>query len=61
MWKHRVRIGIKEGKRFVIDENKISEIVKNVIANMDMECKPKRKQLGVFNTMEEGIAACNKA
>ncbi len=45
----------------MIDEEKVSELVKQVIANMNLECQPKRKQLGVFDTMEEAIAACNKA
>ncbi len=45
----------------MIDENKISEIVKKVIMDMNIEDKPKRKQLGVFDTMEEAIDACNKA
>ncbi len=48
----------------MIDEKQVSEIVKNVLSGMDLsslEDKPKRKQLGVFDTMEEAIAACNKA
>ena len=45
----------------MIDEKQISDIVKKVIADMDIEEKPKRKQLGVFDTMEEAIDACNKA
>ncbi len=48
----------------MIDEKQVSEIVKNVLSGMDLsslEEKPKRKQLGVFDTMEEAIAACNKA
>lgn len=43
----------------MIDEKQISEIVKKVITNMDS--KPKRKQLGVFEKMEDAIEACNKA
>ena len=48
----------------MVDEKQVSEIVKNVIAGMDISSfdnKPARKQLGVFDTMEEAIAACNKA
>jgi propionaldehyde dehydrogenase len=47
----------------VVDEAKVSQIVKNVLAGMDLSAyeAPKRKQLGVFDTMEEAIAACNKA
>lgn len=47
----------------MIDEQRVSEIVKNVLAGMDLSAfeKPARKQLGVFDTMEEAIAACNKA
>ncbi len=46
----------------MIDEKQIGEIVKNVIANMDLGAQqPQRKQLGVFDTMEEAIAAVNKA
>ena len=47
----------------MVDEKQVSEIVKNVIAGMDISSfdnKPARKQLGVFDTMEEAIAACNK-
>ena len=45
----------------MVDEKQVSEIVKNVIAGMDISSfdnKPARKQLGVFDTMEEAIAAC---
>ena len=48
----------------MVDEKQVSEIVKNVIAGMDISSfdnKPARKQLGVFDTMEEAIAACYKA
>ncbi len=45
----------------MIDEKQISEIVKKVMSDMNIEDKPKRKQLGVFDTMEEAIDACNKA
>ena len=47
----------------MIDEKKVSEIVKSVLSGMDLSGveQPKRKQLGVFDTMEEAIAACNKA
>ena len=43
----------------MVDEKQVSEIVKNVIAGMDISSfdnKPARKQLGVFDTMEEAIA-----
>ena len=42
----------------MVDEKQVSEIVKNVIAGMDISSfdnKPARKQLGVFDTMEEAI------
>ena len=45
----------------MIDETQISNIVKKVLSDMNIEDKPKRKQLGVFDTMEEAIEACNKA
>lgn len=45
----------------MIDEKQISSIVKKVLSDMNIEEKPKRKQLGVFDTMEEAIEACNKA
>jgi len=47
----------------MIDEKMVSDIVKNVLGTMDLSAfdKPKKKQLGVFDTMEEAIAACNKA
>ena len=48
----------------MIDEKQVNEIVKNVLAGMDLSSydnTPKRKQIGVFDTMEEAIAACNKA
>ncbi len=48
----------------MVDEKKVSEIVKNVLSGMDLssyEIKPERKQLGVFYTKEESISACKKA
>lgn len=45
----------------MIDEKQISEIVKKVMNDMGQVTTPKRKQLGVFDTMEEAISACNKA
>lgn len=47
----------------MIDEKKVSDIVKSVLSGMDLSAyeQPKRKQIGVFDTMEEAIAACNKA
>lgn len=47
----------------MIDEKKVSEIVKNVLSGMNLTSfeQPKRRQIGVFDTMEEAIAACNKA
>lgn len=47
----------------MIDEKKVSEIVKSVLSGMDLSAyeQPKRRQIGVFDTMEEAIAACNKA
>ena len=45
----------------MIDEKQISEIVKKVVADMNGGSKPLKKQLGVFDTMEEAIDACNKA
>lgn len=45
----------------MIDEKQISEIVRQVVSNMDIDAKPAKKQLGVFDTMEEAIDACNKA
>ena len=41
-----------------INENEISEIVKNVLAEMNVKT---RKQLGDFDTMEEALAEVNKA
>jgi len=41
-----------------ISENEISEIVKNVLAEINVQ---NRKQLGVFDTMEEALAEVNKA
>ncbi len=43
-----------------IDEKQLEQIVRNVLSGMDKE-EPKRKQLGVFDTMEEAIEAVNKA
>lgn len=45
----------------MIDEKQISEIVRKVMTDMGADVAPKRKQLGVFDTMEEAIEACNKA
>ena len=47
----------------MVDEKQVSEIVKNVLAGMDLSAfdTPARTQIGVFDTMEEAIAACNKA
>ena len=45
----------------MIDEKQISEIVKRVMNDMNISQTPKRKQIGVFDTMEEAIEACNKA
>ena len=45
----------------MIDETKISEIVKKVVSEMNVSSAPKRKQLGVFEKMEDAIDACNKA
>ena len=44
----------------MIDEKMVSDIVKNVLGTMDLSAfdKPKKKQLGVFDTMEEAIAIC---
>lgn len=41
-----------------INENEISQIVKSVLAEMNVQ---KRKQIGVFDTMEEALAEVNKA
>lgn len=48
----------------MVDEKMVSDIVKNVLSTMDLsglEAKPQKKQIGVFDTIEEAIAACNKA
>ncbi|MDY3928751.1 MAG: aldehyde dehydrogenase family protein [Clostridia bacterium] len=45
----------------MIDEKQISDIVRKVVSDMKLEEKPTRKQIGVFDTMEEAIEACNKA
>lgn len=49
----------------MIDEKQINEIVKSVISGLNVEKSAapasNRKQIGVFDTMEEAIAACNKA
>lgn len=45
----------------MIDEKQISDIVRKVVSDMKLEEKPARKQIGVFDTMEEAIEACNKA
>lgn len=47
----------------MVDEKQVSEIVKNVIAGMDISSfdnKPARKQLGVFDTMEEAMQLVTK-
>jgi len=49
-------------EKSMIDEAKVSRIVHDVLSGMDLSnIKPPKKQLGVFDTMEEAIAACNKA
>ena len=47
----------------MVDEQKVSRIVRDVLSKMDMSSitKPARKQLGVFDSMEEALAAVNKA
>lgn len=46
----------------MINEQQISEIVKNVIQKMDINSiKSEKKQLGVFDTVQEAISACGKA
>ncbi len=47
----------------MIDEQKVSRIVRDVMSKMDLSAigKPARKQLGVFDTMEEALEAVNKA
>ena len=45
----------------MIDEKKIGEIVRQVMADMNIDNAPKRKQLGVFDKMEDAIEAVNKA
>ncbi|MBR3791252.1 MAG: aldehyde dehydrogenase EutE [Clostridia bacterium] len=45
----------------MIDEKQISEIVKKVITDMGADQAPKRKQVGVFESMDDAIEACNKA
>ena len=45
----------------MIDEKQISEIVKKVMKDIGADTAPQRKQIGVFDTMEEAIEACNKA
>lgn len=46
-----------------MDEKMIEQMVKDVLAKMKAEPKQtsERHQIGVFDTMEEAIAACNKA
>lgn len=46
-----------------MDEKMIEQMVKDVLAEMKAEPKQtsERHQIGVFDTMEEAIAACNKA
>lgn len=43
-----------------IDEKQLEQIVRNVLSGMEQE-QPKRRQLGVFDTMEEALEAVNKA
>ena len=43
-----------------IDEKQLEQIVRNVLSGMEKE-EPKRRQLGVFDTMEEAIEAVIKA
>ncbi len=43
-----------------IDEKQLEQIVRNVLSGMEKE-EPKRRQLGVFDTMEEALEAVNKA
>lgn len=48
----------------MIDENKVSRLVEEVLSEMnlsDSKIPLSRKQLGVFDTMEEALAAVNKA
>lgn len=46
----------------MLSEQQISEIVKSVIEKMDINpIKSEKKQLGVFDTIEEAISACGKA
>ena len=48
----------------MIDENKVSQLVKDVLSEMnlsDVKLPTPRKQLGVFDTMEEALDAVNKA
>ena len=44
-----------------INEKEISEIVRGVLSEMGAAKQSPRKQLGVFDTMEEAIAAVDKA
>ena len=44
-----------------INENEISEIVKSVLSEMGGTNPATKKQLGVFDTMEEALAEVNKA
>ncbi|MDO4617986.1 MAG: aldehyde dehydrogenase EutE [Clostridia bacterium] len=43
-----------------IDEKQLEQIVKNVLSKMEDDT-PKKRQLGVFDTMEEALEAVNKA
>ena len=48
----------------MVDEQKISQLVRETLAGMDLsgiDIKKPRHQLGVFDTMEEALAAVNKA
>ena len=47
----------------MIDEAKVSQLVKDVLSEMDLSSikAPARKQLGVFDSMEDALNAVNKA
>ena len=44
-----------------MNEDMIAQLVKQVMAGLETENTKPRHQLGVFDTMEEAIEACNKA
>lgn len=44
-----------------MNEDMIAQLVKEVMQNINSETAKPRHQLGVFDTMEEAIEACNKA